>query len=75
MQNKNIKLRIRIIIIVSVIVFIKGELVMSTTRYIVKKRTFKNNSLGLLKKVFTAATIIKILNFLVKLIISKFAKK
>lgn len=75
MQNKNIKLRIRIIIIVSVIVFIKGELVMSTTRYIVKKRTFKNNSLGLLKKVFTAATIIKILNFLVKLIISKSVKK
>lgn len=74
MQNKNIKLRIRIIIIVSVIIFIKGELVMSTTRYIVKKRTFKNNSLGLLKKVFTAATIIKILNFLVKLIL-KSAKK
>lgn len=48
---------------------------MSTTRYVVKKQALKNNSFGLLKKVFTAATIIKILNFLVKLIISKFAKK
>nr|DAP90991.1 MAG TPA: hypothetical protein [Caudoviricetes sp.] len=44
---------------------------MSTTRYIVKKRTLKNNTLGLLAKVFTVATVLKILNYLVKLITKK----
>ena len=47
---------------------------MSTTRIIVKRQTLKNNSLGILKKVFTFATVVKILNFLVKLIL-KSAKK